>query len=141
MTSTPAQAGPTAPLWWSSSLPWELRRSASRSLWLELVLPGGLLKSHSHSAMRFRTASSSASMTKHFLAEGSAHRALEWHGLQGKANSVLSLKPASRASAHRPCEGRRGPCQHGHEVSREEELVHGRKRLPAPLRKKSARTS
>lgn len=78
--------------------------------------------------MRFRTASSSASMTKHFLAEGSAHRALEWHGLQGKANSALSLKPESRTRAHRPCEGRQVP-QHGHGVSRKE-LVCGRKWLP-----------
>lgn len=109
----PRTGWPKGPLWWSSSLPWELGRSASRPLWLELVLPGGLLKSHSHSAMRFRTASSSASMTKHFLAEGSVHVALEWRSLQGKANSVLSFKPASRSRPHGPCEGRRVLCQWG----------------------------
>lgn len=76
-----------------SSVPWELGKSSSCSFWLELVLLGGLLKSHSHSAMRFRTASSSASMTKHFLAEGSVHLTLEWCSLQRKANSVLSLQP------------------------------------------------
>lgn len=76
-----------------SSVPWELWKSSSGSFWLELVLLGGLLKSHSHSAMRFRTASSSASMTKPFLAEGSGHLTLERCCLQRKATSVLPLEP------------------------------------------------
>jgi hypothetical protein len=85
-----------------SSTPWGRCRSASCSFWLELVLPGGLLRSHSHSAIRFRTASSSASITKHFLAEASVHQPLEWRGLQGKTNSL--------ASAACTCSGLQGTC-------------------------------
>lgn len=76
-----------------SSVPWGLWKSASLSFWLELVLPGGLLKSHSHSAIRLRTASSSTSTTKHFLAEGSVHLALDLNGLQRKGSSVLWPQP------------------------------------------------
>lgn len=75
-TSAP-RAGLVPTLSARSSLPWEVWRLASDSFWLELMPPGGLLRSHSHSAMRLRTASSSASMTKHFLAEESVHLTLE----------------------------------------------------------------
>jgi hypothetical protein len=71
-----------------SSTPWGRCRSASCSFWLELVLPGGLLRSHSHSAIRFRTAS--------------VHQPLEWRGLQGKTNSL--------ASAACTCSGLQGTC-------------------------------
>lgn len=88
----------------SSRAPWGPWKSDSHSFWLEL--PGGLLKPHSHSAMRFRTASSSASMTRHFLAEGSVHLALEGHDLQGKADSVCARQgPQAWPGGRRPQRG------------------------------------
>lgn len=87
------------------SAPWGLWKSASCSFWLDRMLPGGLLKSHSHSAIRLRTASSSTPTMEHFLTEGSVHLALVWHSLQRKASSVLLPRPSTPQTC-RPRAGR-----------------------------------